>query len=235
MADSIKVIVYLRPQHELAPSSYSTTVKSGNARPFRPPESDAEYFYNYDLMTRNWEAQVGRENVVVRIFSRDAFKDRSLIADMFDAMSLSVPSGLVIPDDKNTALAADALEFMRLANAILPRRQGGRINPDHIALVRLLTKMGPTPKFEIDRATAHAIESMFLDSNRAVAERYFPHMNGRLFPPARAAETVAQPLSSEALVRLAVEIWCAARLSRRPAAAARPPPKPDTPPRKRNA
>ena len=76
--------------------------------------------------------------------------------------------------------------------------------------------MGPTPKFEIDRETAHAIENMFLDSNRAVAERYFPAMNGRLFPPAKAAETVPELPSSEALVRLAIEIWRSARLPPKP-------------------
>ena len=214
LADAIKVIVYLRPQHELAPSSYSTNVKSGSAKPFRPPESAREYFYNYDLLTRTWEAQVGRENCTARIFSRRVFKDGSLVADLFDAMSLPQPAGLVIPEDKNTALAAHALEFMRIANESVPRMLGGRVNPDHTALVGFLTGLGQTPKFGIDRETALRIEDMFLDSNRAVADRYFPG-RGRLFPPVGTAGEAAEQVTPDAMARIGVEIWKAARSSGR--------------------
>ena len=211
LADQIKVIVYLRPQHELAPSSYSTNVKSGSTKPFRAPELESEYFYNYDLLTRNWEAQVGRNNVIARIFSRSAFKANSLIDDVFDAMSLSKPANLVIPNDKNTALAAHALEFMRVANGIVPRMLGNRINPDHMVLVRHLTALGPTPKFEIGREAAQAIESIFLASNSAVAKRYFPALNGRLFPPTQANEQAAAPPTAETMVRIGVDIWKSTR------------------------
>ena len=208
LADVIKVVVYLRPQHELAPSSYSTNVKSGSDKPFRTPESANEYFYNYDLLTRNWERHVGRENVVARIFSRSAFKNGSLVADIFDAMSLTMPEGLTIPEDKNTALGAYPLEFMRLANAVVPRMLDGRVNPDHVALIRLLTALDQTPKYEIGRETALNIERMFLDSNRAVAERYFPQLHGRLFTPVRpTTEPRAVSPSLEALVKIGVDVW----------------------------
>ena len=215
-ADTIKVIVYLRPQHELAPSSYSTSVKSGNAKPFRAPQSDDDYFYNYDLLTRNWETYAGRENTIVRVFSRSVFKNNSLIADIFDAMSLPQPSELVVPADRNKALGMHSLEFMRIANTMVPRRLGGRFNPDHIALVRLLNGMETTPKFEIDYETARTIENVFSASNRSVAERYFPASNGQLFPPARATERPSEPPTSEDLVRLAVDIWRCTRAGQKP-------------------
>ncbi len=212
LADRIKVIVYLRPQHELAPSSYSTTVKSGNTKPFRVPQSDDDYFYNFDMLTRNWEVHAGRENVIVRLFARNTFKDNSLVSDIFDAMDLAQPADLVIPGDKNTALAADTLEFMRVANGIIPRYVGGSLNPNHVALVRYLTRLGPTPKFQIDRQAIETIERMFLDSNRAVAERYFPALNGRLFPAAHVAEDAAEPPTAEAMVRIGVGIWRSRKL-----------------------
>lgn len=181
LAERVRVIVFLRAQYELFPSSYSTRVKGGQLEPEQVPESPGNLYYNINKMLKRWEAAVGIENMTVRRFGRAWFTGGDLVATFFEAIGMAMPAGLVIGRERNKSLDGQTLEFLRLANAHLGPEDGQDGNRLRIWLLEALQSVtgrggpvaSPEQLAEIDR--------LFLASNRRVAARYFKGER-RLFP-----------------------------------------------------
>ncbi len=205
---TIRVVVYLRPQYELAPSWYSTSIKSGNTEPFSPPLGDGNYFYNYDKLLRNWEAVVSQGNITVRLFDRAGFVGGNLIDDFFAAIGQHRPGGLIVPSDKNTSLDAQTLEFLRLANKHVPWFVNGAQNSYRPALLQTVEAISGSSSPIADAITLGRIDAVFRDSNRRVAERYFPGMKD-LFPSFTPSQPGANSgtLSTARAVELGINLW----------------------------
>ena len=79
--ENYKIIVYLRPQHELAISAYSTILHFGvkNTRVL----AEAEYNPNldYERLLSHWEKVFGKENLNPKIFSRKEFPGEDIKKD----------------------------------------------------------------------------------------------------------------------------------------------------------
>ena len=205
---TIRVVVYLRPQYQLAPSWYSTSIKSGNTDPFSPPQNDGDYFYNYDKLLRNWESVVSRSNISVRLFDRARFVGGNLIDDFLTAIGQHRPAGLTVPSDQNTSLDAQTLEFLRLANTHVPWFVNGAQNSYRPALLQTMEAISGSSSPIADAGTLRRIDAVFRNSNRRVAERYFPG-RGDLFPPFTPSQPGASngALSTARAVELGIDLW----------------------------
>ena len=209
VASNIRVIVYLRPQYELATSWFSTSIKSGNTEPFSPPLADGNYFYNYDKLLRNWEAAVSQANITVRLFAKNDFLGSNLIDDFFFALGVSRPDRLTIPSDKNRSLDAETLEFLRLANKHVPWFVGGEQNAYRPALLQAIEAMSGSSSPVADADTLGKIDAVFRESNRRVASRYFPERPD-LFPPFASngpGSGSGRVLTTARAVEIAIDLW----------------------------
>lgn len=227
LAPNVKVLIYLRPQYELITSAYSTSVVCGATHRLNTEIPPDHSLFDYDRMLARWEAAVGRDNMIVRRFGRGVFKRGALVEDFFDALGMPVPEGVTVPADRATALDAPSLEFLRIANGIL------NDEPEAVDLKRRLAttmekhrrRIEAAAPFRISGADLTRIDETFAESNRRVAERYFPELGGKLFQPPKSPDQPASPpISIEDAVRVGLALWRAAsaRKAGRPADAAKP-------------
>jgi hypothetical protein len=208
LADEVKVLIYLRPQYELLPSSYSTTIKSGGTNVIRGPKTVKQHFYNYEKMLEIWEKSAGRTNMIVRRFGRGYLKDGSLIADFFDAAGMAVPEGVEADRVLNPALDAYTVEFLRLANPFLPPAPVDGGERERLPFIKALEGMSDRGTPIIPADILHEMDMTFRDGNQAVAERYFPDLGGVLFPPfTESAGQTVPVLTVEKAVEIAVKLW----------------------------
>jgi hypothetical protein len=214
----IRVVVYLRPQYELILSAYSTAVKSGRAGHINFERSPDEHFYNYDKMLALWEEVLGAGKIIVRRFLPSAFAGGTLSADFFAAIGMAQPNGLAMPASLNRSLDANTLEYLRIANEVMPKFIDGTVNPNRATLVSALDRISTGPKYAAPAELLGQIDTLYADSNQAVAQRYFPGLE-RLFPPFEpdgAAPT--EPLTVAQAVQIGLALWSNSRRPRaRPA------------------
>ena len=212
IAPDIKVFIYLRPQYELVLSAYSTAVKSGRTMPIDLGKTERNHSYNYDRILSFWESAVGIENITVRRFLKQYFVGGSLINEFFAMLGIEMPGDMVIPPNRNTSLDAETVEFLRLANRSLPRRDTDGRNPDRNGLILALEKISKGPRITAPAFELAAIDEAFANVNQRVNERYFPGATETLFPPFTGAGAGDfQALGTERAVEIGVALWRASR------------------------
>ena len=211
LSDDVRVIVYLRPQYELFPSSYSTRVKGGDTAPCRPPRA-GDQFYDYDKMLTLWEKAVGQDRMIVRLFSDQEFRGGDFLTDFFDTLDMAKPGWLGTVKTVNTRLGPEALEFLRITNSARPIAANGSDGQPVLAqrheLMQALVNIGDRggPLVPVDMLVA--TDALFRESNNRVAARYFPGRTGGLFPPFKPPGTDALAgLSVERAVQIALHLW----------------------------
>jgi hypothetical protein len=163
------IIVYLRPQSEAIISAWAEWVKrhSFTGTPtdyFNGWKSHFEYLPKLDQL-ENW---FGRDQLVVRPYAREAFKNADLISDFLDIFGLDQ-----FRDEGDPPLAVNI-----------------SLSEPEIALFRSLNRLGvetralanrfdqvPAPASGgmnlPDQALAKAISATYADSNAEISRRYF--------------------------------------------------------------
>jgi hypothetical protein len=208
LADSIGIIVYLRPQHDLFVSRYSTWVKGGRTEPMMPPTNEMDRKYNYDRMLSGWANAFGEENIRVRIFDRKQFVDGDLLKDFFSVLDYSPSQELTTPRDQNTSLDADILEFLMLFNKHVSKFSNDSLNPERGNVSRALEAISRGDKVHVPEATLRGIADMFEASNAKVAARFLNRRDGILFPNMNFEPAPeSKPLTVERVVEIAAHLW----------------------------
>jgi hypothetical protein len=163
----LSVIVYIRPQHELAISLYSTALRVGySGRPILPKVASSATYYNYQRLLDRWADVFGEANVVPRIFSRKELPDGDICADFLHLCGIDGRT-LTHAPDTNRSLSGEAQAFLERLNASLPRAQRSE-------LVRILESLGTGPGAMPSRTDAEQFFGTFAKSNEAVRKRWFP-------------------------------------------------------------
>ncbi len=121
----VKIIVYLRRQDEMVESHWNQMVK-GKLKLTEDFDSfvgsggyDRLFPLDYKAVLDRISACFGRENIIVRPYEREQFKDGSIYADFLDILGLE-------PDDEyeiseyavNTRLPWEVVEIKRVINSI---------------------------------------------------------------------------------------------------------------------
>lgn len=207
--ERFQVIVYLRPQHELALSRYSTHIKLGGlpGSPFPVVDRFAPY-YNYNQLLMRWGKVFGDDSLKPRIFSRSELVGGDVLADFLAQVGVD-PAGLDTVPTQNESLSPEALEFLGRLNRYLPlfvdqKPAGVRGNIAQV-VERLFPGKGPRPP----RAEVERFYRIFEESNQKVAEKFFPNRGG-LFEPDFSVygdDESGSALTMDQAFRMFAEVW----------------------------
>jgi hypothetical protein len=120
VAESIKIVFYLRDQVSLSISAYSTAVKSGRRAPFDVNEViSTNPYYNHLSTLDLWGSVFGAENLILREFDRQSLHRGDIVDDFFHVIDVPI-EGLSRPSRRNESLDALSLEVIREMNLLLP-------------------------------------------------------------------------------------------------------------------
>src|SRR5262249_41540954 len=120
-ADEIKVIYYLREPSELALSSWSTAVRSGEERAFDPAHVHPQNrFYNHLEILDLWSSVFGVENVIAREYSKHRLVGGEIRSDFCQLVGIA-PDFVDSEMDENRSFDRQRLEVLRFINSALPQ------------------------------------------------------------------------------------------------------------------
>ena len=184
----LKVIVYLRRQDQLAASWYNQMVKQGTPRtgerPWQrwvqaPPEIQLDFHANLQRVA----AQVGGQNIIVRVYERTALeRSGGIYADFLGCLGLQLTDAFTAPErEANSAsLTPNILEVKRALN-VSPhfRRVGGHTFRQ--AAEQCSAQPTGAPRWSLfSQEEAIAFLQQFEEGNTLVAREYL-HREGPLF------------------------------------------------------
>ena len=165
----IEVIIYLRPQVDVATSLYTTILRSGGSPKFldfvqNNLKAD-NYYYNYDQIVENWSSVFEAENINIRLFQRDAMVNQDLIADFLYTLDLEYSEKYIFSETMNESLNPLYQETVRLANKLnLSYKE---------SLMQFLESNGVGKGQYLNSTERSSFQSKFDDSNSKVALSYF--------------------------------------------------------------
>jgi hypothetical protein len=113
------IICYLRRQDDFIQSYYNQEVKhAGNYNEimaYQPPTN-----LHYDKLLARWVKVFGKENVVVRPYEKQQFKNQDLIADFLEIVGLELSADFKkLKKNANPRLPTETIEYMRLLNCLI--------------------------------------------------------------------------------------------------------------------
>ena len=148
--EEIQVVVYLRPQHDLSVSLYSTKLKNGFVQEDILPDDVSNMPHlDYDATLERWAKVVGHDNIDVRIFDRTELLDGDIGADFFaNALGLDIAHFESISNE-NESLNVEGQLFLLALNEYLPRFEGERLSPKRGNIPRRISCLlytSPSPR-----------------------------------------------------------------------------------------
>lgn len=175
----IKVVVYLRRQDSLATSWWNQKVKNGK-RVYSttswedfvkdPSKLELEYYKPLKII----EESIGKENMIIRRFGKQYFKNGSIFEDFADAIGLSYSDQFVISnEERNIRLMGNTHEIKRILNS-LP----GLTDEDNIFFKHLLISISEGHT-ELKKQTMFSAEEartfmeQYRKDNQKVMQEYF--------------------------------------------------------------
>ena len=204
LAREVRLIIYIRPQHELHTSLYSTQVKGGRIKQLASKLGHQTLLnYDYNRKLKMWDKALGPGMITVRLFGRSHFKNGDLLDDFFDALRFPIPESISKPrNELNRRLDAHSVEFLRTVNT-LDHLAASKPGVARRALVKRLEDLSEHTCLIMPAADLRRLDEHFRASNDEIARRYFPDKLGSLFPPFQAK---APDPPSELTAAKAVEI-----------------------------
>lgn len=223
----VRIIVYVRPQHELLVSAYSTYLKNGGrerlnrlatAHCLKP----GLIYFDYLQMMQHWGDVFGQDKITVRVFQKDRMKNRNIFDDVLSVLGMARTASLQMPGRLNPSISNEAAEFIHLANRHFPvLKEDNRVewelgNQFRAEALSVLSTGGPL-RHLLSRELKSDIHRFYADSNRVLARQFRPDLDGRLFldepdsPISENMEGQAQACFGPDFVKWVVNIWKQAR------------------------
>ena len=199
IAESLRLVVYLRRQDEQMVSRYQQMVKTGEVRRLDDwAQQDMSTVYDYFGRLRTWQTLVEPTAFVVRRFERDRFAAGSLHQDFLEAVGVDVSAEeLKQVPDRNESLDAESVEFLRLVNLHRVANDAATVGViDNRALVRRLATVATGPVVTLPDSVLDEFMMRWEESNRSVAREFLGDETGQLFrtPRKTVAATTEQRL-----------------------------------------
>jgi hypothetical protein len=208
LAETLKIVVYLRPQTELFLSTFSTSIKAGRTKALEPPKKNQHPRYNYERMLSLWADVFGEENVIVRIYDRNILVGHDVVKDFFSIMGYEPGSDIEIPTTLNVRLDHDALQFLLEFNKHIPPFLEESVNPDRGDLSNALETKSMGPALAIPAAVLRGMAKMYEESNARIARRFLGRSDGVLFSDVEYSDLAeGEPLTVERAVEISAYLW----------------------------
>lgn len=179
---AVTVVLYLRPQHEVALSLYSTRMKAGRSAtdPLSPDAAEPGYF-DYGALVTRWAAVFGEANLRVRVFERERLIGGGILDDFAHTAGLPMPLSPA-PRRSNPSLSPTGIRVLGAVNAVVPRFVLGRANPLRVPVKAAVERLFPGDGPVVRAREAAAFYERFAASNEIVRAMYFPE-RPTLFTP----------------------------------------------------
>jgi hypothetical protein len=196
IAESLRLVVYLRRQDDHMVSRYQQGVKIGWVQRLHEwSQEDMSGLYDYGARLRRIERHLPPADFVVRRYEPDSFVDGSLYQDFLDAAGIDARADeLEQVSNRNESLDAESVEFLRLLNLYRVENEGGTPGLiDNRRLVPRLTAASTGPVLTLPGRVLDEFMSQWDDANAEVARRWLGDPTGELFhTPRRTASTTTE-------------------------------------------
>ncbi len=184
IAESVKIIIYLRRQDEYLSSLYSEDIKAGFKKESRL--SPLEYFelrkqqINYKVICEKWVNIFGVDNVIIRPFEKEQFKFGTIYSDFLNILDLKLTNEYLLPSYKlNVSLTREKLEYRRLVNILSPNPKYTRKLTDFLLNLKSRTESQYYGVYNLEER--QMILSFVSESNEYIAKEYLNRIDGCLF------------------------------------------------------
>lgn len=212
----IKIIIYLRDQVGLAPALFSYLARKGESIECIPFPSDntgyATYFKNicdHRKAIERFASVFHAENLIVRLFHKDALKNKSTLEDFLDIFSIAWCDEFLTPASEPKALANPGPEILGRVNKKIPPSD----DPARVSLRKLLIasfdELFTDQAYILSPELYQAYVEAYAESNEWVRQQFFPERSN-LFPSRRLPEKIEHGLSGKQLDNIAnmlADIW----------------------------
>jgi hypothetical protein len=195
----VKVVVYLRPQHELAVSLYDQALKSGYADisvlpdfSGRTPRWVSRAYFDYGDLMERWAQVFGKDNVDLRIYSKTAMVNGSVIDDFVAKLGLDADS-LVYDKNSNVSMSADRQLAMNAVNRLARARNQPLSAELRSSLIDQFQQISRGPGRRPTRQEAEAFYLSFALSNEKVRATFMPERDSLFEPDFSAYPDSAEP------------------------------------------
>ena len=174
--DSVRYIVYFRPQHELMLSSYSERIKRGETLTFDQHFDERSGGMNWNRRARNWTETLGRDALSIRLLDSGRMMNGDLLDDFCAAAGLD-RAPLATPPRMNTSLSAEEIAlYLRLGRHVPARTRRGAPNPVFFALLRLLRRglAKPGTRLRLTDEQRAVVQRASAEANERLRAEFFP-------------------------------------------------------------
>jgi hypothetical protein len=186
--EKIKILVYIRPQHELATSLYDQALRAGYFDISILPDFEhatgqwvtRRYFDYADLLER-WSGVFSPEDINVRIFSDADLLGGEVITDVMTQIDCKV-DGFERPPRQNTSIGGDYQPVLNAINRISAQKNLGMDAHLRNRLADELRALSRLPSLQPSRSEARRFFQQFEAGNEQVRLTYRPERK-RLFNP----------------------------------------------------
>ena len=157
-----KIIVYLRPQDELAESTYKQRVHSGLRTTFADYLTALPGYFDYAAMLSRWSAVFGVRNIMVRRYSA-----HKLIDDFLAAVQIPATLPFVARERReNISISARTAQ-------VLVERSIDRQSSDYVQQLALIrAQYASDPSRLLTEPIRSALRRRYISCNREVATLY---------------------------------------------------------------
>ncbi|CAM2981271.1 hypothetical protein [Helicobacter burdigaliensis] len=177
----IAIIIYLREPFDLAVSFYNTELLLNREKRYKLFENVAsavdygKFICNHKQTLQWWGEVFGKENLIVRLFDKNEFKNGDLLKDFVDAIGLEWDGNFVIPEIQNETINLLGITLLR---AIYLHYKDGFYYP---FFQKYFQSKDFYLKFQPPKSIIQSYVDYFEESNEWVRKEFFPHKE-RLFP-----------------------------------------------------
>ncbi|SHF55129.1 hypothetical protein SAMN04487965_2224 [Microbulbifer donghaiensis] len=181
--EEIEILIYLRPQADVAVSLYTTALKSGKSVGFEDfvfnscvPEN---YYYNYSKILEQWSSVFSQGSLVPKIFSRREFIEGDLLVDFVSSIDSNIVSCLDlnvgVMNESVTHLGQSLLRSVNeLVKGLDDRDTKIRVRRE---VLNLLSDRASGAGLGLTKEKYVLVQRKFDDINECVREKFFPKRN----------------------------------------------------------
>ena len=184
IAESLRLVVYLRRQDDHMVSRYQQGVKTGWVLRLREwAQEDMSGLYDYHARIRGHEQLLAPTEFVIRRFEPDRFVDGSLYQDFLEAAGIDARAeDLEQVPNRNDSLDAESVEFLRLLNLYRVESEAATVGLiDNRRLARRLAETSTGPVLTMPAPFLDEFMARWEESNRRVAREILGDESGQLF------------------------------------------------------
>ncbi|WP_323034655.1 hypothetical protein [Pararhodobacter sp.] len=172
----VRYVVYYRAQEEFMLSTYSEAIRRGEMSTLDQHIDAYLPHMNYHHRAMLWASVVGRENLTVRLFAKDALRNGDLLDDFCDVTGID-RGPLSTPTRKNPSLSVEEIALARrLAQRLPAYLPTGHPNPVFRLANAILRRKLPKPGTPVTLTQAQAlrIREANADANEKLRAEFFP-------------------------------------------------------------